>query len=77
MGDCDCRTEEGQVELLHLFHVWENWYAESNNFGDKRGSKDKMCTAEGKKLISFCVINNFKILNGKSGSDKKEEFYFY
>jgi hypothetical protein len=34
MGDFKCSTAEGQVELPHLFHVWENWNAESNNFGD-------------------------------------------
>ena len=35
MCDVNCRIGEEQVELLHLFDVWENWNTKSYNFGDK------------------------------------------
>jgi hypothetical protein len=65
ISDVNCRIGEEQVELLHLFDVWEGWNAKSYNFGDKLCSKGRNCNSERKKLISFCVTNNFKILNGK------------
>jgi hypothetical protein len=43
MGNLNFRKGEGQVELLHLFNVWENCNAKSYNFADKRCSKDKNC----------------------------------
>lgn len=46
MGDLNYGTGEGQVELLYFFDVWENWNAESYNFGDKRCSEGKNCNAE-------------------------------
>jgi len=41
MGVFNCIAGEVQVEVMHLFDVWENWNAESYNFGDKRCSKSK------------------------------------
>jgi hypothetical protein len=40
MGDFNLRIEERQVELPHLFGVWENSNAESCNCANKRNSKD-------------------------------------
>lgn len=39
MGDFNLRIEERQVELPHLFGVWENSNAESCNCANKRNSK--------------------------------------
>jgi hypothetical protein len=49
-------------------------HCSKNNFSDKRNRKDKSCNAEGTKLIYFCETNNFKIFNGKFGSDTIGEF---
>ena len=76
IADFNCRIGKRQVELPHLFDVWENWMLKAIIFGDKRYSKDKNCTAEGKKLVSFCATNNLKISNGKFGPDKRLEFTF-
>jgi chromosomal replication initiation ATPase DnaA len=62
IGNFHCMGER-QVELPHLFDVWENWNAESYNLASKRSSKGKSCIAEGKKLTDFCETNNVKILN--------------
>jgi len=76
VDDFSCSIGERKVELPHLYDVWENLMLKAVIFGDKRCSKDKNCTAEGKKLVSFCATNNLKILNGKSGLDKRLEFTF-
>jgi len=76
IADFSSRIGKRQVELPHLFDVWEKWMLKAIIFGDKRCSKDKNCTAEGKKLVSFCETNNLKILNGKS-EPKKIGIYFY
>jgi len=68
---------EEQVELLHLFYVWENQDAESYDFGAKRCSNDECFDCKGKKLISFCVTYNLKILNEIFGSDTRGDFYFH
>jgi len=45
MGNFNFVNGKGQVELPHLFDVWENCNAKSYNFGDKRRSKDKIVKA--------------------------------
>ena len=56
MGDFNCKTGEEQVEQMHLFDVWENWNAESYNFGDKRCSRGKNCNVEDKKLVNSVTL---------------------
>jgi len=50
IADFSCRTGERQVELPHLFDVWEKWMLNAIIFGHKGHSKDSNCTAEGKRL---------------------------
>ena len=69
MGDFNCRTGEEQIKLQHLFDFWEDWMAEKENSSERRYSKDKSCNVEGKKLIEFCELHNFEMLNGKFGLD--------
>jgi hypothetical protein len=76
MGNVNCRIGKEHVQVLHLFDVRENWNSKSYNFGDKGCSKGRNCNFERKKLLSFCVTNNFKILSGKFGSDTRRDFTF-
>jgi exonuclease III len=69
MGDFNCRTGEEQIKLQHLFDFWEDSIVEKENSSERRHSKDKSCNVEGKKLIQFCELNNFEMLNGKYGLD--------
>jgi murein L,D-transpeptidase YafK len=62
MGDFNCRMEEEQIKLMHLFYFWEDWMVDKENFSEKRYSKDESCNVEGKKLIEFCELNNFEML---------------
>jgi hypothetical protein len=65
MGDLNCRTGEEQIKLLHLFHFREDWMVDKENFSEKDIVRIRVAMWKGKKLIEFCELNNFEMLNGK------------
>jgi hypothetical protein len=77
MGNFNCSIREGQIRKRYVLDVRKYCKFENSNSADNRRSKGIDGKAEENKYIVLCEKkNNFKIQNGKIGSDTRGKFTF-